>query len=1440
MWKKVKFKRGVMSVLLILGLILTNFSSIGASAEESTATDKTALIKPTLKLKVYQQKDKDTRVEIEEHGNITLGEPVTIEASISANLKSGANSGAAESKYIKYGDTATVNMGTGIQLKDGIAKTVELRGKYEHDGKEENVLFGHVTFTAGGNNDIIAKFIFDGDKEVIEKASKMNAAAALTFEISDKTINDLNGSTDIKIIEKNFKVGAVKSSVQLGKKGKFDPNTLTIDWTISVEKKNPQTKVAQSLNEYVLTDNLKDAGTFVKDSFGVYKDEEGTLPIADVPAPEVKDNILTYTFNDKFAGSKVYLKLKTKPFNDYGYGKLVKEVTKTNKVTIKKGEDEKSASADVEIQKNKAQKFPESYGPVEDNGEKWYKVNWKVIFNEENYKLTNVVITDVIKENEFKMKPIFDKAVLKVFNKEGTSATETAIDTEPDGGKYDVKDIEGRVELTLTTKIKADKVPYRTLFSNRASIKWGDKVQDLIEVSKGVEFPTDNAPISKNVVDNEVYKAYSKYSKGNEKFTSYDVTWEIKTKQNKIQDGDSIYDPIIFDQGFINALKDGTKVEDVVKKVVFKDGNDTKTDLFNKDVVITQYLRCYHKYLGLIDKDDNVKVYKVYCEGYGDNGYVGDMIEITGLKAGEEKSVRYKTRIVNPQALLGLSGGDLDTTHGPIMNRAFVVRNKQVIYKAEPWLYYSGRMLKKQALSKEVNEAVRKSKVAPSVESINEIANIVDEKTADKKAAYNKADKSILYRISVNASGVKSLDGYIKDIKLEDILGEDWEFADVVKGKRILVYEGTAKGTADNSINDYASEDEFVEATKLLTEDEVKNLVTVEPDTKTENNVTKKLLRLKFTKLNGPYVVLLKAVIKADAGTKTLNNADGTMENEAKFYIGGSAKTRKLALGFETEMFGKNVSEIKKDIEGNSYLEWNIVYNHEMALADKDLTIMDTLGGNHHFRGQEKDGKFVPTLSDGNYKLEKWDTKESRYISVEDISRHITFENSQKLTLKLPERNTSYKFTYATDLVKDITTSGYSNRAALVAEGRNVLTADKRYEVVDAYAWGIAASSPKIKLIKTNEKGEPLKGVEFVFEDPAGNKTYPATTNADGSIDVANIGGITLEAGKKYIIKEVEVPNGYVKEPVEVALAITQNVAKRFEKEIVAVTGDAVITSEGAVKAVNKKVATFKLHKKDDKGNNLKDIEFNLIKDGKVQRTGKTDKDGIITFENVGYGDYILQETTPLDKYLPLDEYKISVDPYDATKNISVEKIDGVIEVKDGVLEVTNKTKPTGNGGGNPPSGNGGNNPPSGNGGGNPPSGNGGNNPPSDNGGNNPPSGNGGNNPPVNPNPPTPERELPRYTEDNFPNPNDPSSPDEFVAVDEDGTPQGKYIKKKKPNGENEYIKVDEDLTPEGVNPAKNKLPKTGGSDTAVYYVGGAILLMLAGTFVVRRKKYSK
>ena len=110
--------------------------------------------------------------------------------------------------------------------------------------------------------------------------------------------------------------------------------------------------------------------------------------------------------------------------------------------------------------------------------------------------------------------------------------------------------------------------------------------------------------------------------------------------------------------------------------------------------------------------------------------------------------------------------------------------------------------------------------------------------------------------------------------------------------------------------------------------------------------------------------------------------------------------------------------------------------------------------------------------------------------------------------------------------------------------------------------------------------------------------------------------------------------------------------------------------------------------------------------------------------------------------------------------------------------------------------------------------------------------------PPVTP-PTPPTTDIPEIPLNEFPNPNDPGSPDEFVAIDEDGTPQGRYVKKKKPNGKNEYILV-EDKTPKGVPKAAPKkvmkLPQTGGSSPLLYYVGGGVVLLLAAGIVLTRK----
>ena len=81
-----------------------------------------------------------------------------------------------------------------------------------------------------------------------------------------------------------------------------------------------------------------------------------------------------------------------------------------------------------------------------------------------------------------------------------------------------------------------------------------------------------------------------------------------------------------------------------------------------------------------------------------------------------------------------------------------------------------------------------------------------------------------------------------------------------------------------------------------------------------------------------------------------------------------------------------------------------------------------------------------------------------------------------------------------------------------------------------------------------------------------------------------------------------------------------------------------------------------------------------------------------------------------------------------------------------------------------------------------------------------------------------------------MPDANDPNSPDEFIAVNADGTPQGKYIKKTLPDGSKEYVLVDDDGVPRGVA----TLPRTGARDSMPYYIGGVALLIVAG-FIIKK-----
>lgn len=93
---------------------------------------------------------------------------------------------------------------------------------------------------------------------------------------------------------------------------------------------------------------------------------------------------------------------------------------------------------------------------------------------------------------------------------------------------------------------------------------------------------------------------------------------------------------------------------------------------------------------------------------------------------------------------------------------------------------------------------------------------------------------------------------------------------------------------------------------------------------------------------------------------------------------------------------------------------------------------------------------------------------------------------------------------------------------------------------------------------------------------------------------------------------------------------------------------------------------------------------------------------------------------------------------------------------------------------------------------------------------------------------------TPSYKITEVPNPNDPDSPDEFILIDDNDVPQGRYTKVKQPDGS--FIYVDDNEVPFGT--IIKKLPKTGEKELWSYYLIG-IFAALVGMMVLtfKRKK---
>ena len=160
-----------------------------------------------------------------------------------------------------------------------------------------------------------------------------------------------------------------------------------------------------------------------------------------------------------------------------------------------------------------------------------------------------------------------------------------------------------------------------------------------------------------------------------------------------------------------------------------------------------------------------------------------------------------------------------------------------------------------------------------------------------------------------------------------------------------------------------------------------------------------------------------------------------------------------------------------------------------------------------------------------------------------------------------------------------------------------------------------------------------LSGAVFTLTDKEG-KAISRTTGTNGILTFDN-----LKPGE-YTLKETKAPENFNK--VEKTWNI--NVSKDGYVTIREISfdgqGDYLVGDNLTLDVSNRPTGTdFKVYKKDDTNQPLQGAEFTLKKkDGTLVKTVKSDVNGLVSFEKLSKGTYILEETNPPAGFKKLDK----------------------------------------------------------------------------------------------------------------------------------------------------------------------------------------------------------
>lgn len=486
-------------------------------------------------------------------------------------------------------------------------------------------------------------------------------------------------------------------------------------------------------------------------------------------------------------------------------------------------------------------------------------------------------------------------------------------------------------------------------------------------------------------------------------------------------------------------------------------------------------------------------------------------------------------------------------------------------------------------------------------------------------------------------------------------------------------------------------------------------------------------------------------------------------------------------------------------LDEQGFINWNVYYRPYRVYEDSDNTevsLVDKLGAGVVLRKEKGSDKLI--LEGDNYKIVKGTIDDKgNFVAEKEITENLdkifSYDIKEgQLVVKIPDRNSTYKISYITDFADDTKRGdGLSNSVALyensVLKGSRISV--KHTVTANAFARIRNKIYQRLNIVKTDAEGAKLSGAEFSFKKIASGSAAKVNlgtfkTGTDGAIKIEE-----LSAGY-YELVETKAPEGYVlnSEPYNIKVVELES---GFKVELVGDYEGKATLLQNEIKVINKKKGELP--------------PVVITPSAIVTPSAVITPSAVVTPSTITTPGAVL---TPSAVVTPS-----TITTPGAVLTPSAVVTPGTITTPGAVLTPSAVVTP---GVVTPPA---------------------------------------PENPipsvpvipttPETPNPvpvipvtPNPTPLVPSYPINDTPDPNEPNSPDEFEVIGEDGTPQGKVIKKTKPNGEKEYV-FEKDGTPLAGFKAKQKkaLPRTGGAATVWYYAAGLGLVLMAGFTFKKRKE---